>query len=103
MNWQEFQESREFYRNYREPSRADFALGALVLAFFAALLGTNLNTTPDLGSMIIRAIVGLALAVGAVICLIHAMRNESDEAVLKAQPVKARTQHHSLMPSHGRR
>ena len=94
MNWQESPESREFYSYYKEPSRTNLALGRLTLAFFAAILGTNLSITPDLGSIIVRAAVGLSLAVGAVACLVCALRRESEasNAGLLVQPVKAQEQ-----------
>lgn len=103
MNWQESQDSREFYSSYREPSRADLALGGLVLAFFAALLATNLNTTPDMGSMIIRAVVGLSLAVGAAICLTCAVRGESHNRHLTVQPMKIETQQQRRLAERVRR
>ncbi len=103
MNWQESQEYKEFYRYYEEPSRADFALGGIVLAFFAALLGTNLNTSPDLGSTVVRVVVALALGIGATICLASAVRRESGNGYLVVQPVKVETQERGRLAARSRR
>ena len=103
MNWQESQEYKEFYRYYEEPSRADFALGGMVLAFFAAIVGTNLNTSPDLGSTIVRVVVALALGIGAALCLARAVRGESRNTTLTVQPVKVETRRQERLALRGRR
>ena len=105
MNWQESRESGEFYSNYEEPSRTSLALGGLTMAFFAAILGANLSSTPDLGSIIVRAAVGLSLAIAAAVCLVCALRRESEasNAGLLVQPVKARAQEQGRLAARDRR
>ena len=104
MNWQESQESKEFYSHYEEPSRTDLALGGLLLAFFAAFVGANLDTTPDMGAIVVRAIVGLILAAGALGCLVCALKRERgiDSSRMFLQPVKVQTREHHHPSRHSR-
>jgi len=74
MDWNETQELKEYYRRYDSLSRADLVLGGLTLGFFAAILLANLGSTPDLGSIVVRSAVALALAAGAVACFAGALR-----------------------------
>ena len=76
MNWYELQESKEYYSRYKEPSRANLALGGLMMGFFAAIVAANLDSTPDLGSIVVRAAVALFLAAGAVVCLVRAVGSD---------------------------
>ncbi len=73
MDWYESRELKEYYRRYEKLSRADLTLGGLTLGFFAAILLATLGDSQDFASVAVRTAVALALAAGAVTCLVGAL------------------------------